>query len=168
MTPAGKFVWYEWMGDNVKAAADFYGHVVGWKAKDSGMSDTSGRPYTILSAGDYGAAGMMTILFSIEGQRFLALNGGPHFAFTPAISLIVNCETQAELDEYWRRLSEGGAKGPCGWLTDKFGVSWQIVPRELPELLTSGDVDQANRVMKAVLAMGKLDIAAVRRAAGPN
>ena len=110
----------------------------------------------------------MTILFSIDGQSFLALNGGPQFPHTPAISLIVNCETQAELDEYWRRLSEGGAKGPCGWLTDKFGVSWQIVPRELPELLTSGDVDQANRVMKAVLAMGKLDIAAVRRAAGPN
>jgi predicted 3-demethylubiquinone-9 3-methyltransferase (glyoxalase superfamily) len=111
---------------------------------------------------------VMTILFSIDGQSFLALNGGPQFPHTPAISLIVNCETQAELDEYWRRLSEGGAKGPCGWLTDKFGVSWQIVPRELPELLTSGDVDQANRVMKAVLAMGKLDIAAVRRAAGPN
>ena len=111
---------------------------------------------------------VMTILFSIEGQTFLALNGGPQFPFTSAISLIVNCDDQAEVDDYWERLSEGGAKGPCGWLTDKFGVSWQIVPRELPELLTSGDAGQANRVMKAVLAMSKLDIAAVRRAAGPN
>jgi predicted 3-demethylubiquinone-9 3-methyltransferase (glyoxalase superfamily) len=111
---------------------------------------------------------VMTILFSIEGQRFLALNGGPQFPFTSAISLIVNCDNQAEVDDYWERLSAGGAKGPCGWLTDKFGVSWQIVPRALPELLTSGDAEQANRVMKAVLAMGKLDIAAVRRAAGPN
>ncbi len=111
---------------------------------------------------------VMTILFSIEGQRFLALNGGPQFPFTPAISLIVNCDEQAEVDGYWERLSEGGAKGRCGWLTDKFGVSWQIAPRALPELLTSGDAGQANRVMKAVLAMDKLDIAAVRRAAGPN
>ena len=79
----------------------------------------------------------MTILFSIEGQRFLALNGGPQFPFTPAISLIVNCDEQAEIDGYWERLSEGGAKGRCGWLTDKFGVSWQIVPRALPELLTA-------------------------------
>ncbi len=111
---------------------------------------------------------VMTILFSIEGQSFLALNGGPQFPHTPSISLIVNCDDQAEIDQYWQRLSEGGAKGPCGWLTDKFGVSWQIVPRALSELLTSGDAEQANRVMKAVLAMGKLDIAAIRRAAGPN
>jgi predicted 3-demethylubiquinone-9 3-methyltransferase (glyoxalase superfamily) len=111
---------------------------------------------------------VMTILFTIEGQSFLGLNGGPQFPFTPAISLIVNCDDQAEVDGYWERLSEGGAKGPCGWLTDKFGVSWQIVPRALSELLTSGDAELANRVMKAVLAMGKLDIAAIRRAAGPN
>ncbi|MGA2491706.1 MAG: VOC family protein [Roseiarcus sp.] len=111
---------------------------------------------------------VMTILFSIEGQSFLALNGGPQFPFTSAISLVVDCDTQAEVDDYWERLSAGGAKGPCGWLTDKFGVSWQIVPRALPELLTSGGAEQANRVMKAVLAMSKLDIAVVRRAAGPN
>jgi len=111
---------------------------------------------------------VMTILFTIEGQSFLALNGGPQFPFTPAISLIVNCDDQEEVDLYWARLSEGGAKGPCGWLTDKYGVSWQIVPRALPELLTSGDADQANRVMKTVLGMGKIDLAAVRRAAGPN
>jgi predicted 3-demethylubiquinone-9 3-methyltransferase (glyoxalase superfamily) len=111
---------------------------------------------------------VMTILFTIEGQSFLALNGGPQFLFTPAISLVVNCDDQAEVDDYWERLSEGGAKGRCGFLTDKFGVTWQIVPRALPELLTSGDAGQANRVMRAVLAMGKLDIAAVRRAAGPN
>ncbi len=109
---------------------------------------------------------VMTILFSIEGQRFLALNGGPHFPFTPAISLIVNCETQAEIDAYWERLSEGGAKGRCGWLTDKFGVSWQIVPRAIPELLTRGDAEQASRVMKAVLSMDKLEIGAIQRAGG--
>jgi predicted 3-demethylubiquinone-9 3-methyltransferase (glyoxalase superfamily) len=111
---------------------------------------------------------VMTILFSIEGQSFLALNGGPQFPFTPAISLIVHCDDQAEIDEYWERLSAGGAKGRCGWLTDKFGVSWQIVPRALPDFLTGGNPEQANRVMKAVLAMDKLDIAAVRRAAGAN
>jgi predicted 3-demethylubiquinone-9 3-methyltransferase (glyoxalase superfamily) len=111
---------------------------------------------------------VMTMLFTIEGQRFLALNGGPQFPFTPSISLIVNCDGQAELDDYWERLSAGGAKGRCGWLTDKFGVSWQIVPRALPEMLTDGGAEQANRVMKAVLTMDKLDIAAVRRAAGPN
>jgi len=111
---------------------------------------------------------VMTILFSLDGQRFLALNGGPQFPFTAAVSLIVNCDDQAELDDYWERLSAGGAKGRCGWLTDKFGVSWQIVPRALPELLTNSDAEQGNRVMKAVLTMDKLDIAAVRRAASPN
>jgi predicted 3-demethylubiquinone-9 3-methyltransferase (glyoxalase superfamily) len=110
----------------------------------------------------------MTILFAIQGQEFLALNGGPQFPFTPAISLIVYCDTQEEVDSYWERLSEGGAKGRCGWLTDKFGVSWQIAPRALPELLTSGDAAQAARVMKAVLSMDKLDIAAVQQACRPN
>ena len=110
---------------------------------------------------------VLTILFSIEGQSFLALNGGPQFPFTPAISLIVNCDGQGEIDAYWERLSEGGAKGRCGWLTDKFGVSWQIVPRTLHDLLIGGDVEQASRVMKAVLAMDKLDFAAIQRAAGP-
>ncbi len=116
--------------------------------------------------GQPGPAGaVMTIAFEIDGQEFLALNGGPLFKFTPAISLIVNCDDQGEIDDYWERLSEGGAKGRCGWLTDKFGLSWQIVPRALPALLTGGDAAQAQRVMKAVLRMDKLDIATVRRAA---
>lgn len=110
----------------------------------------------------------MTILFTIEGQEFLALNGGPQFPFTPAISLIVPCDTQDEIDAYWERLSEGGAKGRCGWLADRFGVSWQIVPRALPELLANGDAAQASRVMKTVLSMDKLDIAAIQQACGSN
>lgn len=112
------------------------------------------------------AGSVMTIAFEIEAQPFLALNGGPHFSFTPAISLIVNCETQAELDRYWEQLSEGGSKGRCGWLTDKFGLSWQIVPRQVARWMT-GDGESAGRVMKAVLKMDKLDVAELERAFGP-
>lgn len=112
-----------------------------------------------------GPAGrVMTIEFEIEGQRFLALNGGPQFPFTPAISLIVNCETQAEIDHYWDALSDGGKPGRCGWLTDRFGVSWQIVPRRVAEWMTSADAGAAARVMKAVLGMGKLDIDVLQKA----
>ena len=106
----------------------------------------------------------MTILFEIEGQRFLALNGGPHFKFTPAISLIVDCATQAEIDELWDRLGEGGAPGQCGWLTDKFGVSWQITPSLIPEIMQSGDAAGIERVMRAVMPMKKLDIAKLLQA----
>jgi predicted 3-demethylubiquinone-9 3-methyltransferase (glyoxalase superfamily) len=127
----------------------------------------------IVSKTHYGEAGpgpagtMMTILFEIDGQQFLALNGGPHFKFTPALSLIVNCDDQGEIDRLWEKLAEGGAPGQCGWLTDKFGVSWQIVPRSLPELL-GGDQENTNRVMRAVLSMKKLDIAQMRQASSPN
>jgi predicted 3-demethylubiquinone-9 3-methyltransferase (glyoxalase superfamily) len=110
---------------------------------------------------------VMTILFEIDGQRFLALNGGPHFKFTPALSLIVNCDDQEEVDALWEKLSEGGQPGQCGWLTDKFGVSWQIVPRSLPELLF-GDAGQTDRVMRAVMTMKKLDIAQLERASAAN
>jgi predicted 3-demethylubiquinone-9 3-methyltransferase (glyoxalase superfamily) len=127
----------------------------------------SGR---IVSTTRYGEAGpgpvgaVMTILFEIEGQRFLALNGGPHFRFTPAISFIVNCATQAEVDEFWDRLSDGGAPGQCGWLTDKFGVSWQIVPSLVPRVIESGDAAGIQRVMRAVMPMTKLDIAKLQQA----
>jgi predicted 3-demethylubiquinone-9 3-methyltransferase (glyoxalase superfamily) len=107
--------------------------------------------------------GLMTATFELEGQRFMALNGGPSFTFAQGISLFVNCETQAEIDELWEKLSAGGGKGQCGWLTDRFGVSWQIVPSVLGKLL--GDKRTGMRVMQAMLQMTKLDIAALERAA---
>jgi predicted 3-demethylubiquinone-9 3-methyltransferase (glyoxalase superfamily) len=124
----------------------------------------------IVSTTRYGDAGpgpkgaVMTILFEIEGQKFLALNGGPHFAFTPAISLIVDCADQAEVDRLWERLGEGGKPRQCGWLTDKFGVSWQIVPRLILRIMQSGDQAAIERVMRAVLPMKKLDTAQLQQA----
>jgi len=119
-------------------------------------------------AGPGPAGAVMTVLFEIDGQQFLALNGGPQFKFTPALSLIVNCDDQAEVDTLWERLSEGGAPGRCGWLTDKFGVSWQVVPRALPALLVSGDAERSDRLMRAVLTMKKLDIHELQRAFEAN
>jgi predicted 3-demethylubiquinone-9 3-methyltransferase (glyoxalase superfamily) len=110
---------------------------------------------------------VLTILFEIDGQRMLALNGGPRHKFTPALSLIVNCDDQAEIDRLWDKLAEGGEHVQCGWLTDKYGVSWQIVPRALPELL-GGDAQQTDRVMRAVMTMKKLDIAQMQQAFAPN
>jgi predicted 3-demethylubiquinone-9 3-methyltransferase (glyoxalase superfamily) len=127
----------------------------------------SGR---IVTTARYGGAGpgpvgaVMTILFEIEGQQFLALNGGPHFKFTPAISLIVDCSTQAEVDKLWDRLGEGGEPGQCGWLADKFGVSWQIVPSLVPQIMQSGDAAAIERVMRAVMPMKKLDIGKLQQA----
>ena len=101
---------------------------------------------------------VLTVKFVLDGSEFLALNGGPQFTFSPAISLVVNCETQAEIDEYWAKLSAGGAEVECGWVTDKFGVSWQIVPAALPELLGSEDTAATQRVFAALMKMKKLDI----------
>jgi predicted 3-demethylubiquinone-9 3-methyltransferase (glyoxalase superfamily) len=106
----------------------------------------------------------MTVTFEIEGQEFVALNGGPHFKFTEAISFVVNCETQKEIDEMWEKLSEGGEKGRCGWLKDKYGVSWQIVPTVLGKLLQDKDPERTNRVMKAILQMDKIDIERLQQA----
>ena len=106
----------------------------------------------------------MTGTFELDGQEFMALNGGPSFAFAQGISLFVDCETQEEVDRLWEELSEGGEQGPCGWLTDRFGVSWQIVPRALGELLSDEDPKKANRVMNAMLRMGKIEIDGLRRA----
>jgi len=110
------------------------------------------------------AGAVMTMAFEIDGQPFLALNGGPQFPFTPAISLIVQCDDQAEIDYYWLGLSEGGQTGRCGWLTDRFGVSWQIVPRAVSRWMTS-DAETSARVMQAVMKMDKLDIAELEWAA---
>ncbi len=107
---------------------------------------------------------VMTIRFHLEGQDFIALNGGPHFKFNEAISLSVDCETQQDVDELWEKLSDGGQKGQCGWLKDKFGLSWQIIPSALVEMLQDPDAEKSHRVMQAMLQMGRIDIARLRQA----
>jgi predicted 3-demethylubiquinone-9 3-methyltransferase (glyoxalase superfamily) len=109
---------------------------------------------------------VMTVAFELDGQSFVALNGGPHFKFSEGISLLVDCKTQQEVDEYWEKLSEGGEKGPCGWLKDRFGVSWQIVPTRLVEMLGDPDPAKAQRVMQAMLTMTKLDLKTLQKAHG--
>jgi len=107
----------------------------------------------------------MTVSFELDGQEFVALNGGPDFTFNEAVSFQVSCKDQDEVDEYWSKLSEGGEEGPCGWLKDKFGLSWQIIPKALPELLGDPDPEKAQRVMAAMLNMGKIQIDELERAA---
>ena len=125
----------------------------------------------IVDIARYGSAGprpegtVMTVTFELDGQRFVALNGGPDFTFNEAISFQVSCETQDEVDRFWSTLSEGGQEGPCGWLKDRFGVSWQIVPKRLPELLGDSDREKSQRVMAAMLQMGKIEIGELERAA---
>ena len=118
----------------------------------------------------YGAGGpgpegtVMTATFQLHGQEFVALNGGPQFTFTPAVSFVINCQTQQEIDEVWEKLSEGGAKGQCGWLQDKFGLSWQIVPDVLVQMLQDPDARRSGRVMQAMLRMDKLHIPTLEQA----
>jgi predicted 3-demethylubiquinone-9 3-methyltransferase (glyoxalase superfamily) len=125
----------------------------------------------ILNITHYGEAGprpagmVMTVAFELRGQRFTALNGGPEFTFNEALSFEVNCETQEEVDGFWDRLGEGGQPGPCGWVKDRYGVSWQVVPNILDELLADPDAAKAQRAMAAMLQMGKLDIEALEKAA---
>ena len=106
----------------------------------------------------------MSVTFSLDGQEFFALNGGPQFKFTPAISFFVNCETQQEVDELWEKLSKGGEKGKCGWLKDKYGLSWQVIPSVLGEMLQDKDAKKSNKVMKAMLQMDKIDIRTLKQA----
>ena len=119
----------------------------------------------------YGSAGprdegtVMTVEFELDGQPFIALNGGPELTFNEAVSFQVSCESQEEVDAYWDNLVEGGEEGPCGWLKDKFGVSWQITPRALQRLLSDPDIEKAQRVMAVMLEMNKIDIDALERAA---
>ena len=125
----------------------------------------------IVDIARYGAAGpraegtVMTVTFELDGQRFVALNGGPDFTFDEAISFQVDCETQDEVDAYWSKLSEGGEEGPCGWVKDKFGLSWQIIPSALPRLLRDPDPERAQRAMRAMLSMKKIEIDELERAA---
>jgi predicted 3-demethylubiquinone-9 3-methyltransferase (glyoxalase superfamily) len=120
----------------------------------------------------YGAAGprpegtVMTVSFELDGRKFVALNGGPNYTFSEAISFQVSCQEQEEVDALWSKLSEGGEEGPCGWLKDRYGVSWQIVPTALPELLADPDPERSQRVMRAMLEMKKIEIDALEKAAG--
>ena len=124
----------------------------------------------IVNINRYGEAGpgpkasVMSVVFQLDGQEFMALNGGPIFKFTEAISLLVNCKTQEEVDTYWAKLSEGGQESRCGWLKDKYGLSWQIIPTLLGEMLSDPDPQKSKRVMEAMLKMKKIDIAELKRA----
>ncbi len=142
------------------------------QSEDAAKFYTSVFPNSrILEVTHYGSAGpraeglVMTVSFELDGQRFTALNGGPEFTFSEAISFEVSCESQEEVDRYWSTLSEGGEEGPCGWLKDKFGVSWQIVPARLLELIADSDQEKAQRVMAAMLKMRKIEIDELERAA---
>ncbi|MGE5758758.1 MAG: VOC family protein [Gemmatimonadota bacterium] len=145
-----------WFNGNAEEAVNFYVSIFKHSA--------------VLSLSRYGDAGpgpkgtVMSATFQLEGQKFYALNGGPEYAFTPAISLFVDCETQQEVDELWTKLSEGGEPGRCGWLKDRFGLSWQIIPTALGKLLSDKDPRKAGRVMQAMLQMSKIDIQGLQQA----
>jgi predicted 3-demethylubiquinone-9 3-methyltransferase (glyoxalase superfamily) len=147
-----------WFDGNAEEAANFYISIF----KNSKMGKIS--RYGDAGPGPNGSA--MSVTFQIEGQEFFALNGGPQFKFTPAISFFVNCETQQEVDELWEKLSAGGRTDRCGWLQDKFGLSWQIIPTVLGQLLGDKDPQRAKRAMKAMLQMTKIDIKKLQQAAG--
>ena len=125
----------------------------------------------IVSVSNYGDAGprpagsVMTVDFELDGRPFMALNGGPEFTFNEAVSFVIDCADQDEVDYYWTKLSEGGEEGPCGWLKDRFGLSWQIVPRRMLELLADPDRDRAGRAMQAMMGMGKIDVGVIERSA---
>ncbi|RYZ13543.1 MAG: VOC family protein [Myxococcaceae bacterium] len=158
MTEAPKIVTTLWFNFNAEEAVGFYTSLF----KDSKVLAVT--RYT--EAGPGPAGSVLTCEFQLAGQRFIALNGGPEFPFTGAISLTVNCETQGEVDELWNKLTaNGGRPVQCGWLQDRFGLSWQIVPTVLPELLKTLPPEKASRVTQAMLKMVKLDIAALKRAA---
>ena len=145
-----------WFNDNAEEAVNFYISIF----KNS----------KLLNVARYGETGpgangtVMTATFQLDGQEFVALNGGPHFKFTEAISFVVYCETQEEVDKFWEKLSEGGEKSRCGWLKDKYGLSWQIVPTVLAELYQDKDAEKTKRVMEAMLQMDKLDIKTLKQA----
>jgi predicted 3-demethylubiquinone-9 3-methyltransferase (glyoxalase superfamily) len=142
-----------WFDNNIEEAIDFYTGIFK-NFKVNSLNRLQGMGDKVFSA-----------TFELEGQNFMALNGGPQFKFTEAISFYVNCETQQEIDYYWEKLSNGGSKSMCGWLKDPFGLSWQIVPANLGELLYNKDPEKAKKVMDALMKMNKLDIAALEQAA---
>ena len=146
-----------WFDSNAEEAAHFYVSIF----KNSKITDIA--HYTGAEPGPKGT--VMTIGFELDGQAFAGINGGPLFKFTEAVSFAVRCKDQAEIDAMWEKLSAGGEKGPCGWLKDKFGLSWQVVPDFLIETLAKGDTEKSARVMAAVMKMSKLDLAALKAAA---
>jgi len=153
-----------WFDNKAEEAVKFYTSIfknskIGKIARyDKAGEKAAGRP----------AGSVMTVEFQLEGQKFVALNGGPIFKFTEAVSFVVNCETQAEVDKYWKKLSAGGKEVQCGWLKDKYGLSWQIVPTVLSGLLNSKDAAKSQRVMEAMLKMVKLNITKLKQAAAAN
>jgi predicted 3-demethylubiquinone-9 3-methyltransferase (glyoxalase superfamily) len=147
---------YLWFDNNAEEAMNFYTSIF----KNSKITSVS--RYGEAGPGPKGAVMMAT--FQLEGQEFYALNGGPQFPFTEAVSFYVNCETQQEIDELWEKLSQGGEIQRCGWLKDKYGLSWQVIPAVLGELLQDKDAEKANRVMQAMLQMDKIDIQALKQA----
>jgi len=149
-----------WFDNKAEEAAKFYVSII----KNSKLENIARYGEEGAKASGRPAGTVMTVAFQLNGQEFLALNGGPQFTFSPAISFVVNCETQAEIDTLWDKLSEGGEKNVCGWLQDKYGVSWQIVPTVLGELLQDKDAGKTERVMKAMLQMTKLDIKTLKQA----
>ena len=146
-----------WFDDNAEEAVQFYTSIF----KDSKILETS--RYGDAGPGPKGT--VMTMKFELNGQAFIALNGGPHFKFTEAISFVVNCETQKEIDEYWAKLTAGGKEVQCGWLRDKYGLSWQIVPTVLGQLMQDKDPEKVRSVTQAFMKMVKMDIEALKRAA---
>ena len=151
-----KIITFLWFNDQAEEAVKFYTSIF----KNSKIGSVS--RYGDEGPGPKGKA--IVAEFQLEGQEFRALNGGPEYSFTPAISLMVDCKTQEEVDELWEKLSEGGEEGQCGWLTDKYGLSWQIVPSILGELMLDKDAEKAGRVMQALLQMRKLDIKKLKQA----
>ncbi|MFF8846531.1 VOC family protein [Streptomyces sp. NPDC015127] len=147
-------LWFDTQG---KEAAEFYVSVF----PNSKITNVSYYG----EAGPRAAGTVLTVDFVLDGQPCTAINGGPEFTFNEAVSFLIDCADQEEVDYYWSKLSEGGQEGPCGWLKDKYGLSWQVVPAVLEELLNDPDTERSQRAMKAMLQMGKLDVAALRAAA---
>ncbi len=160
MASAQKITTFLWFDDQAEEAAKFYAsifensRIVGTTRYDDEGSRAAGRP----------KGSVMTVEFELDGQGFTALNGGPHFKFTEAISQVVHCENQKEVDHFWGKLSAGGQEVQCGWLKDRYGLSWQVVPSVLLEMLQSRDPEKAKRAMAAMLKMKKLDIDALQKA----
>ncbi len=149
-----------WFDDKAEEAAKFYVSIF----KDSRIGTITRYDEEGAKAAGRPKGSVMTVPFELDGQPFTALNGGPHFQFSGAISFVVNCDTQEEVDHFWEKLSAGGREIQCGWLTDKFGVSWQVVPIVLIEMLQDKDPEKAKRVMAAMLKMTKIEIAPLKRA----
>ena len=150
-----------WFDNQAEEAVKFYTSIF----KNSGIGKIARYDKAGEKASGRRAGSVMTVEFQLEGQEFLALNGGPHFKFTEAVSFVVSCKTQAEVDRFWKKLSAGGQEVQCGWLKDKYGLSWQIVPTVLGELLSNKDAAKSQRVMEAMLKMVKLDIKKLKQAA---